>query len=137
MDNLIIFFTFLCREPFTPGETSKEKEIQDNREKNVLTTIYFSKEATPSTPHEADPESGSAMKSNEPAFIPLEDSEADENSEFPHKDKGKKHALKKYDHFALNTCCFWGSTGSNITSVVQFHEIFVIKIMNTLIYYYS
>ena len=25
---------------------------------------------------------------------------------------------------------FWGSTGSNITPVVQFHEIFVIKIMN-------
>ena len=24
---------------------------------------------------------------------------------------GKKHALKKHDHFALNTSCFWGSTG--------------------------
>ena len=24
---------------------------------------------------------------------------------------GKKHALKKYDHFALNTSCFWW--GSN------------------------
>ena len=30
---------------------------------------------------------------------------------------GKKHALKKYDQFALNTSCFWGSTGSNITPV--------------------
>ena len=41
--------------------------------------------------------------------------------------KGKKeaHALKKYDQFALNTSCFWGYTGSNITPVVQFHEIFV------------
>ena len=28
---------------------------------------------------------------------------------------GKKHALKKYDQFALNTSCFRGSTGSNIT----------------------
>ena len=45
---------------------------------------------------------------------------------------GKKHALKKYDHFALNTGYFWGSTGP----VVQFHEIFVTKIMNKLIYCY-
>ena len=37
---------------------------------------------------------------------------------------GKKHALKKYDQFALNnTSCFCGSTRSNITPVVQFHEI--------------
>ena len=43
---------------------------------------------------------------------------------------GKKHALKKYDHFALNTSCFWGNARSNITPVVQFHEIFVTKIMN-------
>ena len=48
----------------------------------------------------------------------------------------KKHALKKYDKFALNTSCFLGSTGSNITPVVQFHEIFVTKIMNNWIYYY-
>ena len=89
LPNLIIFLHFNCREPFTPGETSKEKEIQNNREKNVLSTIYFSKEATPSTPHEADPETGSSsMKSNQPAFIPLEDSEADENSEFNHQNKG-------------------------------------------------
>ena len=45
-------------------------------------------------------------------------------------DIGKKHALKKYDQFVLNTSCFWGSTGSNITPVVQFHEIFVTKLMN-------
>ena len=32
---------------------------------------------------------------------------------------GKKHALKKYDQFALNTSCFWGSTGSNITPVIN------------------
>ena len=89
---LIILFFINCREPFTPGETSKEKEIQNNREKNVLSTIYFSKEATPSTPHEADPETGSSsMKSNQPAFIPLEDSEADENSEFNHQNKGTKN----------------------------------------------
>ena len=51
-------------------------------------------------------------------------------------DLGKKYALKKYDQFALNTSCFWRSTGSNITPVVQFHEIFVTKLMNKLIYYY-
>ena len=45
---------------------------------------------------------------------------------------GKKHALKKYDQFALNTSCFWGSTGSNIIPILQFHEIFVTKIMNKL-----
>ena len=49
---------------------------------------------------------------------------------------GKKHALKKYDQFTLNTSLFWGNTGSNITPVVQFHEIFITKIMNKLIYYY-
>ena len=50
---------------------------------------------------------------------------------------GKKHALKKYDQFALNTCCFWGSTRSNITSGVQFHQIIdCTRIMNKLIYYY-
>ena len=36
---------------------------------------------------------------------------------------GKKHALKKYDQFALNTSCFGGSTRSNITPVVQFRKI--------------
>ena len=47
---------------------------------------------------------------------------------------GKEHALKIYDHFALNTSCFGGSTGSNITPVVvQFHEIFVTKIMKKII----
>ena len=48
------------------------------------------------------------------------------------KDIGKKHALKKYDQFTLNTtsCIFWGSTGSNI---VQFHEILVTKIINLLL----
>ena len=39
---------------------------------------------------------------------------------------GKKHALKKYDKFVLNTNWFWGGTISKITpAVVQFHEIFV------------
>ena len=38
---------------------------------------------------------------------------------------GKKHALKKYDQFTLNTSCFWRSV-----PVLQFHEIFVTKIMN-------
>ena len=42
------------------------------------------------------------------------------------------HHVKK---IALNTSCFWGiSTGSNIFPVAQFHEIFVTKIMNKLIY---
>ena len=45
---------------------------------------------------------------------------------------GKKHALKKYDQFTLNTSCFLGSN----TTIVQFHEIFVIKIMNKKFYYY-
>ena len=49
---------------------------------------------------------------------------------------GKKHALKKYDQFAQNISCFWGSTGSNITPVVHFHDIFVAKIMKKLICYY-
>ena len=43
---------------------------------------------------------------------------------------GKKHALKKYDQFTLNTSCFWRSV-----PVLQFHEIFVTKVMNELIYY--
>ena len=30
---------------------------------------------------------------------------------------GKKHAFKKYDHFSLNTSCFWESTSSNIIPV--------------------
>ena len=40
---------------------------------------------------------------------------------------GKTHALKKYDQFALITSCFWGSTGSNITPVVQFHNFLLQK----------
>ena len=48
---------------------------------------------------------------------------------------GKKHALKRYDQFTLNTSCFWGSARSNITPVMQFHEIFITK-MNKSIYYY-
>ena len=43
---------------------------------------------------------------------------------------GKKHALKKYDQFALDTSCFSGSNGSNITWIMQ---IFVTTIMNRLI----
>ena len=42
---------------------------------------------------------------------------------------GKKHALKKYGQFTQNTSCFWGSTGSNITPVMQFHEIFASTII--------
>ena len=39
-------------------------------------------------------------------------------TEFPEDyNIGKNHALKKSDQFALNTSCFWGSTGSNITPV--------------------
>ena len=47
-----------------------------------------------------------------------------------HNGIGKKQALKIYDQFTLKTSCFWGSTRSNITPVVQFHEVFVTKIMN-------
>ena len=49
---------------------------------------------------------------------------------------GKKHACKKYDQFVISTSCFWGSTGSNITTIVPFREIFVAKVMNKLIYYF-
>ena len=45
---------------------------------------------------------------------------------------GKKDALNKCDKFVLNTSCFWGSIGSNITPVVPFHEIFVTKLINKL-----
>ena len=76
------------RDEFTPGKESKEKEIQDSREKNVLSVIYFSKEMTPDTPKEAEPDNNS--NSNLPIFkdIPLEDKEADENSEFQYGSKG-------------------------------------------------
>ena len=40
---------------------------------------------------------------------------------------GKKHALNKYDQFALDTSCFWGSAGSNITPVVQFTKFLLQK----------
>ena len=54
------------------------------------------------------------------------------NEDETHDYIGKKHALKKYDQFALNTSCFWarGSIRSNITSVVQFYEFFVTIIIN-------
>ena len=67
----------------------------------------------------------------------LESNENDENnaenveySSDTNYDIGKKHALKKYDQFTLNTSCFWRSTGSNIIPILQFHE----KIFIT--YYY-
>ena len=41
--------------------------------------------------------------------------------------KGKKHALKKYDQFALNTSCFWGSNGSNFTAFVHFTRLLLQK----------
>ena len=41
------------------------------------------------------------------------------------------HTLKKYDPFTLNTTsCFWGST-----TIVQFHESFVTKIMNNKLFF--
>ena len=43
---------------------------------------------------------------------------------------GKKHAITKYDQFALNTSCFCGTTGSNITPQLcctNFTKIFVTK----------
>ena len=45
---------------------------------------------------------------------------------------GKKHALKKYAQFALNTSWFWRS----VTVQVQFHVNFVTKTMNKLNYHY-
>ena len=42
---------------------------------------------------------------------------------------GKKHAIKKYHQFALNTSCFWGSKGLQLCHwyTVQFHEILLQK----------
>ena len=53
-------------------------------------------------------------------------------SDIPTELIGKKHALKKYDQFTLNTSCFSESNRSNsITTVMQFHKNFVLaKIMN-------
>lgn len=77
------------RESFTPGEKSKEKETQTQREKNVLAVIYFSRSMTPETPSEADPERDTTvMKNIEPCLIPTEDKEADENSDFQYGQKG-------------------------------------------------
>ena len=33
---------------------------------------------------------------------------------------GKKHALKKYDQFALNTSCFWENVGSSCAILRNF-----------------
>jgi len=77
------------REPFTPGEKSKEKETQTQREKNVLQVIYFSRAMTPDTPSEADTERDTAVvKNNEPCLIPIEDKEADDQSDFQYGSKG-------------------------------------------------
>ena len=43
---------------------------------------------------------------------------------------GKKHALKKYDKFTLNTSSFWDNIGSSINPVMRFHEICVTKLIN-------
>ena len=75
------------REPFEPGSGSKEKEIQANREKNILQVIYFNKAMTPANPTEADNIEINSVKSSQPAFIPLEDREADENSEYHYSEK--------------------------------------------------
>ena len=50
---------------------------------------------------------------------------------------GKKHALEIYDQFTLNTSCFLGEVPDfkNISLLLLFHEIFVTKIMDKLIYY--
>ncbi len=68
------------REPFTPGCNSKEKMVQQDREKNVLQVIYFSKDMTPDTPAEADPAEPGTIKGKPITHIPLEDAEADDNS---------------------------------------------------------
>ena len=73
-------------------------------------------------------------------FTPLRKMSVKVTSKYaPYYDIGKnkeKHALKIYKQFTLDIlAAFGGSTGSNITPVVQFYEIFVTKIMNKLIYY--
>ena len=77
-DELIDLLTGTLREPFTAGQNSKERSIQNDREKSVLQEIYFTREMTPDTPKEADPDSNS-VKPGQPALIPAEDAEADEN----------------------------------------------------------
>ena len=52
-------------------------------------------------------------------------------------DIGKKHALKKYNQFAINTSCFWGEVAVKYYPVVQFHEIFVTKIIYKVVFYYK
>ena len=49
--------------------------------------------------------------------------------------KGKKHALNKYNQFALNTRCFWVSARSNIIPSCVISQKKFTKIINKLIYY--
>ena len=42
---------------------------------------------------------------------------------------GKRHALKKYNQFALNTSCFFGN-------LCKFTKFLVQKKLNKLLYYY-
>ena len=55
--------------------------------------------------------------------------------DFPIPLIGKKYALKKYDQFALDNSCFWGSTGSSITpsQLCSFTNFLVTKIMNNFL----
>ena len=64
------------------------------------------------------------MKKKRRAFKQINEDFDNTPEEVAFNEIGKKHALKKYDQFTLNTSCFWGSTGSNITLVVQFRENF-------------
>ena len=43
-------------EVFVPGRESKEKEVQEQRESNILSAVYFSKAMIPANPAEPDPQ---------------------------------------------------------------------------------
>ena len=65
--------------------------------------------------------------------------EYDLNFNLPSVFIGKKHALKKYDQFTLNTSCFCGSTGIRIKyypSCCAISRNFCFKINNNFVYCY-
>ena len=44
------------------------------------------------------------------------------------KNIGKKHALKKYDQFALNTSCFWEVLSQILPKMCNFNKFFVAQL---------
>ncbi len=65
-------------EPFEPGSKSLEKDVQREREKNILQALYFNKAMTPPSPAEPDPETN--VNAEPPTLIPLDDVENGEES---------------------------------------------------------